>query len=235
MRIILLGAPGAGKGTQAQFICERYHVPKISTGDMLRDEIAHATPIGQKVRSIMDAGQLVPEDIVVTLVKNRIINKDPAELITPQITAECSNGFLLDGFPRTVSQAEALKSIGIHIDILIKIDVPDDEIVARLSGRWIHLPSGRVYHNIFNPPQTLGQDDMTGEPLTQREDDREDTIRRRLQIYHQQTEPLVEWYQKQGYPYVAISGQGSVEMVSERMMQALSKANKTEAKGAGSV
>jgi adenylate kinase len=182
MRFVLLGAPGAGKGTQAKFLKEKFHIPQISTGDMLRAAIKAGTPLGVMVKQIMDEGHLVSDDIMIQLVKDRIQESD------------CMNGYLLDGFPRTIPQAEALHVNGIHIDFVIEIRVPDAEIIKRLSGRRIHQGSGRVYHEIFSPPKVSGKDDFTGEPLIQRIDDHEDTVRKRLAVYHQQTEPLVKYY-----------------------------------------
>lgn len=182
MRFILLGAPGAGKGTQAKFLKEQFHIPQISTGDMLRAAIKAGTPLGVMVKQIMDDGHLVSDDIMIQLVKDRIQESD------------CLNGYLLDGFPRTIPQAEALHDNGIHIDFVIEIRVPDSEIIKRLSGRRVHPGSGRVYHEIFSPPSVSGKDDLTGEPLIQRIDDHEDTVRKRLTVYHQQTEPLVKYY-----------------------------------------
>jgi adenylate kinase len=211
-RIILLGPPGAGKGTQAQLICEALQIPKISTGDMLRAEVAAGTPMGKFFQEIMNQGQLVPDDKMITLIQNRIHHPD------------CANGFLLDGFPRTVAQAEALNKMlekdSIFIDSMVYIEVPDAEIIRRLSGRWIHVLSGRVYHVQFNPPQVLGQDDHTGEPLIQREDDKEETVRHRLEIYHQQTGPLIHWYQEK-YPnqFHKISGIGTVQDIANRILK----------------
>lgn len=230
MQIILLGAPGAGKGTQAEFLCDNYKIPKISTGDMLRNEISKNSEIGQKVQSIMASGQLVPEEIVIQLVKNRIQessdkSSDRNNLISFKLTEECQNGFLLDGFPRTIEQAERLEDEILKFlqekPAVILIKVNDEEIVKRLSGRFLHFPSGRVYHNIYNPPKVLGKDDITGEPLIQREDDKEDTIRKRLKIYHQQTEPLIAWYRNKGYPIKTIQGEGEVSEIKERLLEAL--------------
>lgn len=182
MKLILLGAPGVGKGTQAQFIVEKYEIPQISTGDMLREAIRDGTELGKKVKAVMDSGALVTDDIIIDLVKERIQKDD------------CENGFLFDGFPRTIPQAEALVAQGIEIDSVIEIKVPDDEIVSRLSGRRVHQESGRVYHVDNNPPTNAGKDDITGEPLIQRDDDKEETIVERLNVYREQTEPLVAFY-----------------------------------------
>jgi adenylate kinase len=184
MKMILLGAPGAGKGTQAKFLTETYNIPQISTGDMLRAAVKAESEMGLKVKSVMDSGGLVTDEIIIDLVKERITGDD------------CKSGFLFDGFPRTIPQAEALKDAGIEIDVVLEIDVPDEEIVRRLSGRRVHLDSGRVYHLEFNPPGTEGLDDETGEALVQREDDQEDTVRKRLSLYHEQTKPLVDFYQE---------------------------------------
>ncbi|RMD71473.1 MAG: adenylate kinase [Gammaproteobacteria bacterium] len=216
MRIILLGPPGAGKGTQAKFIQEAFGIPHISTGDMLRAAVQQGTPLGKMAKSYMDAGQLVPDDVIIGLVKERIQQPD------------CAKGFLLDGFPRTVAQAEALKGAGVDIDAVVEIDVPDEEIIKRLSGRRVHPASGRVYHMIYNPPKEDEKDDITGEPLIQRDDDKEETVRKRLEVYHQQTRPLVEYYQQwaaSGDPkaprYIKISGLGSVEEIRDRILAAL--------------
>ncbi|RMD71661.1 MAG: adenylate kinase [Gammaproteobacteria bacterium] len=216
MRIILLGPPGAGKGTQAKFIQEAFGIPHISTGDMLRAAVQQGTPLGKMAKEYMDAGQLVPDDVIIGLVKERIQQPD------------CANGFLLDGFPRTVAQAEALRQAGIDIDYVVEIDVPDEEIIKRLSGRRVHPASGRVYHMIYNPPKEDEKDDITGEPLIQRDDDKEETVRKRLEVYHQQTRPLVEYYQKlaaSGDPkapkYIKVSGLGSVEEIKNRILSAL--------------
>ncbi len=183
MKLILLGAPGAGKGTQAQFITERYSIPQISTGDMLRAAVAAGTPLGQNAKRIMDRGDLVPDEIIIALVKERIAQPD------------CQLGFLLDGFPRTQPQAEALTEEGIKLDFVVELLVDDEEIILRLSGRRVHPASGRIYHTLYNPPQKEGYDDLTGEPLIQRKDDEEETIRKRLNIFHQQTKPLIDYYQ----------------------------------------
>ncbi len=184
MRIILLGAPGAGKGTQAQFIMEKYGVPQISTGDMLRAAIKAGTELGLQAKAVIDAGELVSDDIILGLVKERISQDD------------CANGFLLDGFPRTIPQADGLKEIGIAIDYVLEFDVPDDVIVERMSGRRAHLASGRTYHLVYNPPKEEGKDDVTGEPLVVRDDDKEETVRARLNVYHNQTAPLIAYYKK---------------------------------------
>lgn len=207
MRLILLGAPGAGKGTQAQYICEKFAIPQISTGDMLRAAVKAGTPMGLEAKKVMDAGGLVSDDIILGLVKERIAQDD------------CKNGFLFDGFPRTIPQAEALKKDGVPLDFVVEIDVNDDEIIKRMSGRRVHPGSGRTYHVIFNPPKVDGKDDVSGEDLIQRDDDNEETVRKRLDIYHSQTKPLVEFYSswaangEAGAPkYACISGTGkSVE------------------------
>ena len=183
MKMILLGAPGAGKGTQAKFLTETYGIPQISTGDMLRAAVKAGTDVGLKAKAVMDAGGLVTDDIIIALVKERLTQDD------------CQPGFLFDGFPRTIPQAEAMRDAGVGIDVVLEIDVPDEEIVRRLSGRRVHLESGRVYHVEFNPPANEGVDDVTGEPLIQRDDDKEATVRNRLEIYHSQTKPLVDFYQ----------------------------------------
>ena len=182
MRVILLGAPGAGKGTQAQNITEEFGIPQISTGDMLRSAVKAGSPLGLKVKAVMESGGLVSDDIIIALVEERIKE------------ADCANGFLFDGFPRTIPQAEAMKNAGVKIDHVLEIDVADEEIVKRMSGRRVHENSGRVYHVVFNPPKEEGKDDVTGEPLLQREDDEEGTVRKRLAVYHEQTEPLVGYY-----------------------------------------
>ncbi len=216
MRLILLGGPGAGKGTQAKFITEKYGIPQISTGDMLRQAVKEGTQLGLEAKKYMDAGELVPDDVIIGLVKERI--KEP----------DCQKGFLFDGFPRTIPQAEAMKEAGVPIDYVVEIAVPDEEIIKRMSGRRVHLPSGRTYHVIFNPPKVEGKDDVTGEPLVQREDDKEETVRKRLEIYHAQTEPLVDFYKKwqesgdsNAPKYVRIDGVGTVEEIRDRIFQAL--------------
>lgn len=211
MRLILLGPPGAGKGTQAQFICQTLHIPQISTGDMLRQAIAARTPLGQKAKLYIDRGELVPDEIIIDLVMQRLRQPD------------CNQGYLLDGFPRTLSQAKALEENQVSLDSVVEIRVPDEEIIRRLSGRRVHPASGRTYHVEFNPPKNAGLDDVTGEPLIQREDDQETTIRRRLQVYHQQTRPLVDYYSvKPNLAYFCIDGLGSVEEVKARILKALS-------------
>jgi adenylate kinase len=184
MRLILLGPPGAGKGTQAGFICERFGIPQISTGDMLRAAVAADSPLGREAKAAMDAGELVSDGVIIGLVKERIARPD------------CAEGFLFDGFPRTIRQAEAMRDAGVVLDAVVEIVVPDDEIVRRMSGRRVHLSSGRTYHVVFNPPKVVGVDDMTGEPLIQRDDDREETVRHRLETYHAQTEILASFYQE---------------------------------------
>jgi adenylate kinase len=210
MRLILLGPPGAGKGTQAKFIHERFGIPQISTGDMLRAAIQAGTPLGKEAKKVMDAGHLVSDDIIIGLVRERLKK------------ADCRAGYLFDGFPRTIPQAEALKQAGVAIDYVLEIGVPDDEIIARISGRRVHPGSGRVYHVRFNPPRVEGKDDVTGEPLVQRDDDKEETVRRRLEVYRKQTEPLIEHYRKEPVKYRRISGNGSVEEVKSRALGALS-------------
>ena len=216
MRLILLGAPGAGKGTQAAFITEKFGIPQISTGDMLRAAIKAGAPLGLAAKKFMDAGALVPDDVIIGLVKERIKQSDAAK------------GFLFDGFPRTIPQADAMKSAGVMLDYVIEIDVEDAEIVKRLSGRRVHPASGRTYHVMFNPPKKSGKDDLTGEELVQREDDKEATVKNRLDVYHSQTKPLVAYYSdwaKSGVPgapkYVKIAGVGSMESIHERIFAAL--------------
>jgi adenylate kinase len=218
MRLILLGAPGAGKGTQANFIKEKYNIPQISTGDMLRAAIKAGTELGMAAKKVMDAGQLVSDDIIIGLVKERL--KD----------ADCANGYLFDGFPRTVAQADAMKDSGVTIDYVLEIDVPDEMIVERMTGRRTHQPSGRVYHVKFNPPKNDNLDDVTGEPLVQRDDDKEETVKKRLAVYHNQTEVLLGYYNKwaqSGLPgapkYRKITGVGPVEQVREAAFAALAE------------
>jgi len=215
MRIILLGAPGAGKGTQAQFITERFGIPQISTGDMLRAARKEGTALGQKADSYMSAGELVPDELIIALVKERISADD------------CANGFLLDGFPRTIPQAQALKDANVEIDHVLEINVPDEEIVQRLSGRRVHEASGRVYHLKYNPPRKDELDDVTGEPLVQRVDDQEGTVRKRLEVYHAQTSPLVQFYAKlaEHKPNLSchrIEGVGDLDAIRSRVFEALS-------------
>ncbi|MCG8535876.1 MAG: adenylate kinase [Pseudomonadales bacterium] len=215
MRIILLGAPGAGKGTQAQYITETFGIPQISTGDMLRAAVKAGTPLGLEAKKVMDAGQLVSDDIIIGLVKERIQE------------ADCANGFLFDGFPRTIPQAEALLKEGVEIDYVLEIAVEDEEIVKRLGGRRVHPGSGRVYHVIYNPPKNEGKDDVTGEDLVQRDDDKEETVRKRLEVYHDQTAPLVDFYQKIAAEGVAstkygrVEGVGSVEDITASVLKTL--------------
>ena len=210
MRVIVLGAPGAGKGTQARFIMETYGIAQISTGNMLRSAVKVGTPLGMKVKGIMKAGGLVSDEIIIDLVKERISQED------------CREGFLLDGFPRTLVQAKALQSSNIGIDYVLEIFVDDEEIVARLSGRRVHEASGRVYHECYSPPKVPGIDDKTGEPLIQRNDDKEQTVRRRLAVYHDQTEPLVEFYRRQNdVNFVRVDGLGSLDEVKQKVAQAL--------------
>lgn len=214
MRLILLGPPGAGKGTQANFIKEKFGIPQISTGDMLRAAVKAGSPLGLKVKGVMDSGGLVSDDIIIDLIRERIVQPD------------CARGFLFDGFPRTIPQAEALRDAGVTIDHVLEIAVDDEEIVSRMSGRRVHPASGRVYHVLHNPPKVLGKDDETGEELIQREDDKEETVRHRLALYHSQTKPLVDFYQKlavtTGTPrYSRIEGVGSVSEITARVQAAL--------------
>ena len=216
MRLILLGGPGAGKGTQATFIKEKFGIPQISTGDMLRAAVKAGTAMGLAAKKIMDAGGLVSDEIIIGLVKDRILE------------ADCAKGFLFDGFPRTIPQADAMKAAGMPIDYVVEIDVPDEEIVKRMSGRRAHLASGRTYHVIFNPPKVAGKDDVTGEDLVQRDDDKEETVKKRLDVYHAQTEPLVKYYSgwaasgAAGAPkYVKVSGLGKVEGIRDAIFAAL--------------
>ncbi len=213
MRIILLGAPGAGKGTQAQFIMEKYGIPQISTGDMLRAAIKAGTELGLQAKQVMDAGQLVSDDLIIGLVKERIAQDD------------CKSGFLLDGFPRTIPQADAMKESGVEVDFVLEFDVPDQEIVKRMSGRRVHPGSGRVYHVVFNPPKTEGKDDVTGDDLAIRPDDEESTVRKRLAIYHEQTEPLVSYYTKAAEAgngaYHKLDGTQAVDAISTQLVTIL--------------
>ena len=216
MRLILLGPPGAGKGTQAGYIKDAYRIPQISTGDMLRAAVKAGTPLGLAAKKVMDSGALVSDDIILGLVKERIAQPD------------CAAGFLFDGFPRTIVQADALKANGVKLDYVLEIDVPDSAIVERMSGRRVHVASGRTYHDRFNPPKRAGVDDVTGEPLIQRVDDQEETVKKRLAVYAQQTRPLVEYYQRwaaSGDPaapaYRKISGTGSVDEITARALAAL--------------
>jgi adenylate kinase len=210
MRVILLGPPGAGKGTQANAICEKFGIPQISTGDMLRAAIKSGSALGAAAKKVIDAGQLVSDDIIIGLVLERL--KQP----------DCKRGYLFDGFPRTIPQAEAIARERVGIDHVLEIDVPDEEIIMRMSGRRVHPGSGRVYHVSFNPPKVEGRDDVTGEPLVQREDDREETVRRRLDVYRTQTRPLIDYYQRHAAgKYRRISGRGSVEDVKQRALAAL--------------
>jgi adenylate kinase len=216
MRVILLGGPGAGKGTQANYIKERYNIPQISTGDMLRAAVKAGTPLGVEAKKVMDAGGLVSDDIILGLVDERI--KDP----------DCANGYLFDGFPRTLAQADALRDKGVKIDAVVEIDVDDKEIIKRMSGRRVHLASGRTYHVVFNPPQEEGKDNETGEPLIQRDDDQEDTVRERLNVYHDQTEPLIAYYSKwaasgeaNAPKYVKINGIGKVDAIRDAIFAGL--------------
>jgi adenylate kinase len=217
MRLILLGGPGAGKGTQAAFLTQHYDIPQISTGDMLRAAVKAGTPLGKEAKKIMDAGGLVSDDIIMGLIKERLQEPD------------CGNGYLFDGFPRTIAQAESMKNEGIGVDYVVEITVPDEEIIKRMSGRRVHLSSGRTYHLVFNPPKEQGKDDVTGEPLIQRDDDKEETVRKRLQVYHDQTAPLIEYYSNWGRSggsdapaYVRVDGIGDVEEIKQRILGALS-------------
>jgi len=216
MRLILLGAPGAGKGTQANYIKEKYGIPQISTGDMLRAAAKAGTALGLAAKKLMDAGQLVPDDIIINLVKERIKE------------ADCANGFLFDGFPRTIPQADAMKQAGVNVDYVVEIDVADEEIIKRMSGRRVHLASGRTYHVAFNPPKVAGKDDVTGEDLVQRQDDAEETVKKRLDVYHTQTKALVDYYSKwanggaaNAPKYVRIPGVGSVESIRDQVFAKL--------------
>ena len=216
MNLLLLGAPGAGKGTQANFIKDKFGIPQISTGDMLRAAVAAGTPLGLEAKKIMDAGGLVRDDIIIGLVKERIAQPD------------CANGFLFDGFPRTIPQAEAMRHAGVFLDYVVEIDVPDQEVLKRMTGRRVHPASGRSYHVVFNPPKVAGKDDETGEDLIQRADDTEETVKKRLDVYHEQTEMLVDYYSQwaaSGQPgapsYLKIAGVGSVDAIRDRVFAAL--------------
>lgn len=216
MRLILLGAPGAGKGTQATFLCQKYGIPQVSTGDMLRAAVKAGTPLGIEAKKVMDSGGLVSDDLIIALVKERIAQ------------ADCAKGFLFDGFPRTIPQAEAMRAAGVKIDAVLEIDVPHEAIIERMSGRRTHQPSGRTYHVKYNPPKVEGKDDVTGEDLIQREDDKEETVKKRLEVYQSQTRPLVDYYSQwaatgdaQAPRYRRISGTGSVDEITARALQAL--------------
>jgi len=217
MKLILLGGPGAGKGTQAAFITEKYGIPQISTGDMLRAAVKAGTPMGLAAKKVMDAGGLVSDDIILGLIAERL--KQP----------DCAKGFLFDGFPRTIPQAEAMRTQGVELDYVLEIDVSDEEIIRRMSGRRVHLGSGRTYHIVFNPPKVEGKDDATGEPLIQRDDDKEETVRKRLSAYHSQTKPLTDFYSRwadtgaKGAPrYRKVSGVGSLDTIKSALFAALS-------------
>jgi len=215
MRLILLGPPGAGKGTQAAFVTQHFGIPQISTGDMLRAAVKAGTPLGLEAKKVMDSGGLVSDDIIIGLVEDRL--KQP----------DCKTGYLFDGFPRTIPQADALKRAGVGLDFVVEIDVPDDDIISRMSGRRVHTASGRTYHVIFNPPKVAEKDDLTGEPLVQRDDDKEATVRHRLSVYQQQTRPLVDYYRtwaqsdSKAAQYRKISGVGSVDEIRQRLLDAL--------------
>ena len=216
MKLILLGAPGAGKGTQAKFICEKFGIPQISTGDMLRAQVKAGTPLGMEAKKHMDSGGLVPDAVIIGMVKERLKE------------ADCKNGYLFDGFPRTIPQAEAMKEAGVPLDFVLEIDVPDQDIIDRMAGRRVHLASGRTYHVTYNPPKVAGKDDVTGEDLIQRDDDKEETVRHRLDIYHSQTKPLVTFYTNwknagdANAPKVEkVAGVGSVDEITARVLGAL--------------
>ena len=213
MRVILLGGPGAGKGTQANYIKERYNIPQISTGDMLRAHVKAGTELGVAAKKIMDEGGLVSDDIIMGMVKERITQDD------------CANGYLFDGFPRTIPQAEALKEAGVAVDAVVEIDVPDEEIIKRMSGRRVHVASGRTYHVVFNPPKEEGKDDVTGEDLIKRDDDQEETVKASLKVYHDQTEPLIDFYSKEAdagnLKYVKINGIGKVDEIRDQIFNGL--------------
>lgn len=217
MRLILLGPPGAGKGTQAKVICKKYEIPQISTGDMLRAAVSAETPLGVEAKKIMDVGELVSDDLILQLVKDRISEDD------------CAQGYLFDGFPRTIVQAEGMKKLNIHVDFVVELQVPDEEIIERMGGRRIHSASGRVYHVKFNPPKTENLDDETGETLIQREDDAEQTVRKRLDVYHKQTAPLIDYYSSNkgnsvetGLTYIKVNGSGELKKISEIIFRLLS-------------
>ena len=216
MRIILLGAPGAGKGTQAQYLTSKYDIPQISTGDMLRAAVKAGTPLGLEAKKVMDAGELVSDEIIIGLVKERVAQDD------------CVNGYLLDGFPRTIPQADAMKDNGIDVDYVVEIDVDDGEIVQRMAGRRMHMASGRSYHIKYNPPKVEGKDDVTGEDLVQREDDKEETVLQRLGVYHSQTKPLIDYYsnwantgEEKAPAYVKVQGVGTLEEIRDNIFAAL--------------
>ncbi len=216
MRIILLGGPGAGKGTQSGFISKKYNIPQISTGDMLRAAVKDGTPLGLEAKKVMDSGGLVSDEIIIGLVKERITQ------------ADCENGFLFDGFPRTIAQADALKEANVTIDAVVEIDVDNDEIIKRMSGRRAHLASGRTYHVIYNPPKEEGKDDVTGEPLVQRDDDKEETVKSRLEVYHEQTSPLIQYYSAKpehdstsAPAYFKINGIGNLEEIRDQIFTSL--------------
>lgn len=210
MRIILLGAPGAGKGTQAEWLCKHFNIPKISTGDMLRKAVKDETPLGREVKEIMEQGGFISDDIILSLVRERIEEDD------------CRSGFLFDGFPRTMNQAENLEKFDVNIDYVVEIAVPDETIIERLSGRRVHVPSGRTYHIVYNPPKTEGIDDVTGEPITLRKDDSPETVKNRLDIYHEQTKPLIQWYQeysnKTNCQYLTVDGTQTVEEIRDKII-----------------
>ena len=216
MRLILLGPPGAGKGTQAKMICDKYGIPQISTGDMLRAAVSAETPLGIEAKKVMDAGELVSDDLILQLVKDRISGND------------CTSGYLLDGFPRTIAQAEGMKKLGIDVDFVVELQVNDEEIIERMGGRRIHPASGRVYHVKFNPPKIENQDDETGEALIQRDDDAEDTVRKRLDVYHKQTAPLIDYYSinkderlETDPVYIRTNGSGELKVISETIFSLL--------------
>ena len=216
MRIILLGGPGAGKGTQGDFICRKYSIPKISTGDMLRNAVSAGSELGKKAELIMKNGDLVSDDLILALVKDRLVQSD------------CKRGFLFDGFPRTIPQAEGLEKLKVSIDVIIELSVEDDEIVKRMSGRRVHVASGRTYHVVYNPPSVSDKDDLTGEPLVQRADDMEETVRKRLDVYSRQTKPLIDWFRNYeqrnaNANFVQVDGIGGVESIRDRIIQQLKK------------